>query len=143
MYSLEIICKECGHIIYFQENELCRIASISNDLEIKVKHTGLCCNICEQIGPMQFVGKDIYLDLVFFEKIISPIPHGHYGVFPTEIRTNTTSDTSGKPTMDNPCILCTATGRIEVQYKAHKKEGSFKGVLTEECPMCNGKGYFK
>ena len=48
-----------------------------------------------------------------------------------------------KFTIEQPCLMCTAKGYIEVQYKAHKKEASFKGILNETCPMCDGKGYFK
>lgn len=143
MYSAEIICKKCGHILYFQEKELWRIVSIANDLEIEIVQKNICCNLCQEIGPMHLIIKNILLDMVFFEKIISPIPYGTYGKSPTELWTNTTNNTSGfKPTINNSCTVCYGTGKLEIQYKAHKKEGNFKGILIEECPICEGKGYF-
>lgn len=135
MYSLELTCKLCGHILYFSGNELWRMVLKANELELLILSAATYCNLCQEIGPMALQLKKDDDPVVFFEKIISSTTTGKY--FTNE------GYTTIKPTMDNPCILCCATGRLEVQYKAHKKEGSFKGVLTEECPVCDGKGYFK
>ena len=137
MYSAELTCKKCGHKLYIEKSELWRIVSIANDLETEIINENVCCNLCQEFGPMHLVIKNISIGLRIFEKIISPTPNvPKYGKSPIE--------TLGiKPTMDNPCIVCCATGQLEIQYKANKKEGNFKSILTEECPMCNGKGYFK
>jgi len=75
------------------------------------------------------------LAVVFFEKIISPTPTIGKSLIPADYAHH-------KPTMDDPCLACCATGRLEVQYKAHYNK-DFKGIITEECPICEGKGYFK
>jgi len=136
MYSLELTCKLCGHILYMQGNELWRIILQANELELLILSQTMCCDLCQEIGPIKIEIMNDGLAVVFFEKIISPTPTIGKDVIPANYPLH-------KPTMDNPCIACCATGRVEVQYKAHKKEGDFKGVLTEECPICEGKGYFK
>lgn len=147
MYSAELTCKKCGHKLYLEEPELWRIISIANDLETEIMNEKVCCNLCQEFGPMHLVVKNISIGLQIFEKNISNTPT--YGKSPEEEylkqgkNISKLTNTHNKPTMDNPCIVCCATGQLEVQYKAHKKEGSFKGVLIEECPICEGKGYFK
>jgi len=148
MYSCEATCKKCGHMALYTENELWRIISIANDLEVELKDEEEKCNICGVLGPMKLVVRNEGTSLVVFEKIISPTPT--IGKSPLQDLPVTIHPLPkdfnvvyNKPTMDNPCIVCCATGKLEIQYKAHKKEGDFKGVLVEECPMCDGKGYFK
>ena len=131
MYALEITCLNCKETLIFEREQLWRIVILSNELELKILEQKLCCNPCQQVGPMKLVVRNIYMSALIFEKIISvTIP-------------DTSSHIYNKPSVNNPCILCCATGKINVKYKAHKKIGSFKGVLVEECPACEGKGYFK
>lgn len=57
------------------------------------------------------------------------------------IKTNPTFHTE-QPELDSPCIMCQATGKIEVCYGA-KKVNTFSMIETEKCPICGGKGYFR
>jgi len=142
MYSCEATCKKCGHMTLHTEDELWRIVGIVNDIEVELKEEGEKCNICEECGPIELVVRNEALSLVIFEKIISPLDLP-ITIHPLPKAPKDFNVVYNKPTMDNPCIVCCATGKIHVQYKAHKKEGDFKGVLVEECPICEGKGYFK
>ena len=135
MYSLELTCKLCGHVLYMQGNELWRIILKANELELLILSQTLCCNLCQEVGPIRMEVKNDGLAVVFFEKIISPTPTIGKSLIPADYAHH-------KPTMDDPCLACCATGRLEVQYKAHYNK-DFKGIITEECPICEGKGYFK
>ena len=159
MYSCEATCKNCGHMTLYTEKELWSIVSVANDLEMELMNEGESCNICGQLCPLHLLVKNEDTSLVVFEKNISNTPNiSKYGKSPIENiqdisddlnkpfyppNSNHTNYPYHKPTMDNPCIVCCATGKLEIQYRAHKKEGDFKGVLVEECPICDGKGYFK
>jgi len=157
MYSCEATCKKCGHMTIYTENEQWRIIGIANDLEVEIRTEGKHCNICGKVGPIKIVVRNEAISLLIFEKIISPTPPiGKSPIQSLQDAKDTIEDAwknafyppdssqpYQKPTMDNPCVMCSAKGTIEVKYKAHKKEGSFKGILTEECPVCDGKGYFK
>lgn len=134
MYNAIIQCHLCGFKHSFKEEELWRIIRPINELEICILNGRARCDACNKIGPVEILIQNEALNSVFFEKIISPICY----------KGNTIANINKiKPTMDEPCLPCCATGKLEIQYKAHKSEGSFKGVLTEECPICQGKGYIK
>lgn len=162
MYTCKTTCKNCGHMTLYTEKELWRIISVANDLETELLNEGERCNICGKISPLHISVRNEDTSLLVFEKIISHMPTSGippldnlptYGASPiNEILSinkdindfcNSVNNAYNKSSMDSPCIMCCSKGTIEVQYKAHKKEDSFKGVLIEECPICGGKGYFK
>ena len=135
MYALEITCLNCSEKLIFEREQLWRIVILSHEFELQILEEKLSCKPCQQIGPMKLIVNNVGMSsLVVFEKIIPTTPY---------FEKTSTNTISSKLSIEQPCILCTAKGHIEVQYKAHKKSGSFKGILNETCPICSGKGYFK
>jgi hypothetical protein len=41
---------------------------------------------------------------------------------------------------NHPCFLCGGKGTIEVSKKGHTQK-DIRSIMTEECPICLGKGY--
>lgn len=136
MFITIIKCKLCSYEHSFEKETLWHTISIINSLEIEIREGRGKCDACKQLSAVHITVKSkAIINAVIFEKFISPIVNkGTY----TKSNTN-----KYKPTMDEPCLPCCATGKMEVQYKAHKSDEHFKGVLMEECPICNGKGYLK
>jgi len=129
MYSLEITCQNCNDKVTYERQDLWRIILLSNELELMVLENKAACKPCQQLAPFKMVLRNLSLSVIVFEKIISNIGN--------------TTHTKPKPSMDNPCAVCKIKGKIEVQYKAHRTNAGFVGILTEECPICDGRGYTK
>ena len=69
----------------YTENELWRIISIVNDLEVELMNEGEACNICDKVGPLHILVRNEGTSLLIFEKIISPTPNiPKYGKSPIE-----------------------------------------------------------
>lgn len=136
MYTIEIRCEKCQNYHNKKYNNLAlhEVLICIKSMEMDLLSCKILCEKCGSVGPARIRIKDV-TSAVFFEKIITPIvPH-------TKSNTYNVLDKFkklGKP----PCFLCKGIGSIEIEYKAHKTI-DLKGIYTEKCPLCLGKGYLK
>ena len=139
MYSLEIICENCKNKQRFERESSNKIIALATELEGMILTGDNYCQPCQSVIARKIIVRNMELCLVVFEKIIIPseiIPTNH------KWESNFDSPTS-KDIIQNPCLPCVGTGKLQVQYKSHNKEDTFMSVLTEDCPTCGGKGYLK
>lgn len=134
MYRIELRCEKCQnqHIKKYDNLAFHEVQICAQSMELDLLSCKILCEKCGATGPTRIRITDVYSE-VFFEKIITAIP--------PYAKPNTISAFENfKKLGKDPCFLCKGDGAIEIVSKAHKYL-DLKGINTDKCPQCLGKGY--